>query len=97
MDKMILHIEKPIHVGTPMAQCLDVISFAVGTYNSRLISVLGLPHPDTLSWDEWLREMINRNDKTEDSPFKMFKWGFSGSHFWLHNLKEERTIFITTT
>ena len=104
MKKLILTIERPISAHSPLAKCLDVVSYATGTYNSDWD---GSPYTTGKKlWKNYIDECVKANREVFDKPKidkelglkrDYFLYGYGGSHFFLQDLNGNRVLTVTPT
>lgn len=98
-EKLIFVIEKPAWIDTPLAKAIDIIGYAVGTFNSEVDRSPYSTGKD--SWGAYLTAIIRFNKEAfdyietdQEVLHDRFIWGFSGSHFYLHDLMGERVVMV---
>jgi hypothetical protein len=106
MQKLVLTIEKPYFEDSPFAVCADIISYAVGTFNS---DVDRSPYSTGKeNWKHYVDQFVKANEEAFTKPKLIlddeqkselkrdyFLTGFGGSHFFVQDLMGERMIIVT--
>lgn len=95
--KLIAEITVGYVVGSDIGKICDTMLYACGTFNGNLANEMFGPGTDYYEGDNWkdyIREFIRVNNIGAICAKWPFKYGFGGTHFWLHDEYRNRVLMI---